>query len=162
MLSHLIEFAPDGIVTVNEDQQVIMFNRAAEEMFGYTAEEVLGQSLTMLLPERVRAQHQEFVHRFNRQYPEIGYKAVRSNETQVFEGCRKDGSCFPCDITVSKTVYEGTVLLTAMVRDVTDRVQQERRIQEQEDELQRYKLRKRAKLISEVHEVLTMPTAKRS
>lgn len=158
MLGQLIEHAPDGIVTVDEEQNIVMYNRAAERMFGYTMDEVLGQSLTKLLPDRVKDRHHKYVERFNKEH-ESG--SCDSLDRKQFEGCRKNGECFPCDITVSKTVYKGTIFFTAMVRDVTDRVRREKRIKEQDDELQEYRKQKKAELLTEVHEIMAVSTSLR-
>lgn len=153
MLGGIVHDAPDGIVTINGQQNIIMFNRAAEEMFGYSAEEIIGNPLTILLPETVKEYHGSLVETF-------GAGAEERRECVEVVGCHKDGRDVPCEVSISKTQYKGSTYFTAIVRDITDRVERENRVKEQEDEKIKYRLRKKAELLMEVHKVKSTTTGR--
>lgn len=120
-LAEVLAIAADGIVVADERQTVTLFNRGAELMFGYRAEEVIGQPLDILLPERFRAHHKGLVMAFAAG-PD---GARRMGERREISARRKDGSEFPADVSISKSTHKGDVILTAIVRDVTERKQAE-------------------------------------
>ncbi len=113
----LLEVAEDAIVTIDEQHRIVLFNRGAEKTFGYAREEVIGQELSLLLPERFRATHRAQVEEFA-QGPTV---ARLMGERRNVYGRRKDGSEFPADVSISKMTVEGKLYLTAVVRDVTER-----------------------------------------
>ncbi|MBJ7328756.1 MAG: PAS domain S-box protein [Solirubrobacteraceae bacterium] len=112
----LLEHAPDAVVIVDEDGQIVLVNHQTEEMFGYARTELAGQRVEILLPDRFVDRHH--VHR-------SGYiRDPRTREMGIgreLAGRRKDGSEFPVDISLSATETEGGRLVTAFVRDATDR-----------------------------------------
>lgn len=114
----VIESAYDGIVTIDARHRIILFNRAAEELFGYSADEVLGQCIEVLVPEDKREHHAEHVERFAR-------SPVRSREmserSRVY-GLHKNGEIFPLEIAISKLDVGAQLEFTAVVRDITHRV----------------------------------------
>ena len=108
--------ANDGIVST--DSQGIMFywNKAAHAMFGYTDEEILGQSLTILIPERYQEKYQDVL-----KYWFTNYENRQLSRTVETVGRRKDGSEFPIELSVgSWNTREGT-FFTGIVRDITER-----------------------------------------
>jgi PAS domain S-box-containing protein len=118
-LSGIIESAMDAILTVDAEQRVTAFNRAAERMFGYTAAEVIGQPLERLLPERLRRAHAGHVTGF----AASGATSRSMESLGVLLGRRKDGTEFPIEATISQVAVGGQRLFTAIVRDVTEREQ---------------------------------------
>lgn len=114
----ILQVAADAIVTVDANQLIVQFNRGAEVMFGYTAADVMGRSLDVLLPPRFRARHSEDVTTFGQSAPAA---RLMGHRREVF-GLRKDGSEFPAEASILKLdASDGRRLYTAVVRDVTDR-----------------------------------------
>jgi PAS domain S-box-containing protein len=115
----ILQAAADAIVSVDEQQRITFFNRAAERAFGYAQAEVLGEPLDILLPERLRAAHREHVARFAAG-PEVS-RLISDRSAQLL-GRRKDGEEFAADATISKFTAEGQTILTATLRDVGPKV----------------------------------------
>lgn len=116
-LGRLLDVSNDAIVSAGPDQRLVLFNRGAERMFGYTADEVLGQPLEVLLPARFAAAHRRQVAGFA-----AGPAAARlMGERQAVYGRRKDGTEFPAEITISRADDDGQTYVSAVVRDVTER-----------------------------------------
>ncbi len=116
----LLDAAPDAIVAVDADGLIQLINRQAEAMFGYRREHLVGQSLELLIPERVRSQHP--AHR-------DGYFAHPVTRPMgaglELSARRSDGTEFPVDISLSSLDTEDGRLVTAAVRDITDRKRSE-------------------------------------
>lgn len=135
-LAEILDITEDGIVTVDARQEIVLFNRGAATIFGYTPEEVVGQSLELLLPSRFRDPHREQVEGFgNAPAP-----ARLMGERREVYGQRKDGSEFPAEVSISKFGTAEDRLFTAIVRDVTER----KRYEASQHELEQ--LRARAEL----------------
>lgn len=117
LLARIVELAEDGIISTNVRQEILLFNRGAEKIFGYRAEEVLGRPLEVVLPERFRASHRVQVDLFGRG----DTAARRMGERSEVMGLRKDGTEFPAEASISKLELDGHWVFTAVVRDVTDR-----------------------------------------
>jgi PAS domain S-box-containing protein len=106
----------DGIISINEDRIVETFNCAAERIFGYRADEVIGRNVRMLMPEPYRSEHDAYVQNYLR----TGAKKVIGSGREV-EGRRKDGSRFPLDLAVSEMQMDGKRRFIGILRDITDR-----------------------------------------
>ena len=117
----------DAIVTIAPDGIVKWFNRGAERMFGYRAEEILGQPVTLLMPERYRDLCLAGLHSFLR----TGEARVVDGTTELV-GLRKDGSEFPIEMSLGETHEYGERLFTGMIRDVTERKRAESALRESE------------------------------
>lgn len=120
-IKQLLEDALDAIVSIDEQNNVVQFNKAAELLWGYARHEVLGQNVKMLVPANIQANHDNFVNA-NRQTRQD--KIVGSNrEVEIF---RKDGSKVWGNLSLCRVECDGKVQYTAFVRDVTEqRVQRE-------------------------------------
>jgi hypothetical protein len=116
-MAGILDMAEDAIISVDESQRILVFNRGAERMFGYAAHEVLGESLDVLLPSRIAVVHQSHIRSFAAA-PETGR---HMGERSDVRGRRKDGTEFPAEASISKLVQEGETIFTAIVRDVTKR-----------------------------------------
>ena len=121
----ILEIAADAIITVDKERRILHFNKGAEEIFGYTAAEMLGQPLELLLPQRFRAAHPRHVQEFG----ESAEPARRMGHRREVAGLRKDGREFPAEASISKLDLpdEGRIY-TAVVRDVTERHETEARV----------------------------------
>ncbi|HEU0296373.1 MAG TPA: PAS domain S-box protein [Anaerolineales bacterium] len=128
-LANMLEHAAESIIAANESHQIIVFNKAAEKTFGYSAQEALGQPLDLLLPDRLVGVHREHVLNF----------AASPGESRPIEhrqglvARRKDGSEFPVEIGISKLNVDGEVIFTAMIVDITERKRAEEAVQQMHD-----------------------------
>ena len=116
-LSGIMETAEDAIISVNSDQQILMFNQGAEKIFSYSADEVVGKSLGLLMPETFRSSHAKHILNFG----ESGHTSRRMLERSEILGQRKDGSVFTAEANISQLEIEGEKIFTAILRDVTER-----------------------------------------
>lgn len=108
----------DGIVSVDDTQRIVLYNRAAERMFGWSADEIRGKSLDLLLPERYRNGHNQQVRRFGA----TGTTSRRMGDNTVLYALRRDGSEFPIEASISQLQTPEGKLYTVILRDVTERV----------------------------------------
>ncbi len=112
----ILDIAADAIISIDEDQRIILFNQGAERIFGYTAEEALGQPLDMLLPMGARPMHRHHIGQFGRS--EVG--ARQMGERGAIAGRRKDGTVFPAEASISRMRLRGRTTFTAILRDVSE------------------------------------------
>lgn len=122
----IVSLAADAILAVNERQEIVLFNEAAENTFGYEAEEVMGAPLDLLLPTDAREAHRRHFAAFA-DGPE---QARRMGERLQIRARRRDGTEFPAETSISKLEVGGERLYTAVLRDVTDRLDLEERLRE--------------------------------
>lgn len=114
ILVRAVESTNEGFVTIDENQKVLFFNRAAERLFGYRREEVVGRDLDVILAPNCSADHRRGVARYLRS------KRPRPiGHAKELTARRKDGSAFPCSISFSVARRKGKVFLTGIVRDLT-------------------------------------------
>ncbi|MEK7204645.1 MAG: PAS domain S-box protein, partial [candidate division NC10 bacterium] len=120
MLRRLFESAADATVVVNREGRIVRVNTQAEALFGYSREELLGQSIDILVPERFRERHAQdradYIRQPRLRPMDAGLELV---------GRRKNGSEFLADIMLSPVETEGDTLVIATTRDITDRKQAE-------------------------------------
>ncbi len=115
VLVRAVESTNEGFVTIDEDHKVIFFNRAAERLFGYRREQVLGRDLDVILAPECSPDHRRAVERY------LGAKRPRPiGHARELTARRKDGSTFPCHISFSVARRKGRVFFTGIVRDHTD------------------------------------------
>jgi PAS domain S-box-containing protein len=124
----VVETATDAIITMTKDGIIRSFNPAAERIFGYAAQEAIGQPLRMLMPERFREPHE---HGFRR-YLAGGEARVVGKGPVELAGLRKNGEEFPLELSIGEMREEIDILFTGIVRDITDRKHAEERIQANE------------------------------
>ncbi len=128
-LEGIVALAADAIIATDADQRILLFNRGAEEIFGYRADEVIGQPLDMLLPERAARAHRE---RDIPSFERSGVTARRMAERAEVYGRRKSGEEFPLEAAISRTVVNGESRYTAILRDVSERRRAEQALRESE------------------------------
>lgn len=117
-LSGIVETAMDAIITVDVQQRVRLFNRAAGEMFGTDPLQAIGQPLERFLPPAARAAHASHVAGFARG---LGAAARPMSRLPQLTGLRADGQEFPIEASIARYEQGGHVLMTAVVRDISDR-----------------------------------------
>lgn len=130
-IAGLLEAAMDAIVTIDAAQNVVFFNAAAEKVFRWPREAVIGRPLAMLLPQRFQAEHQRHVAQFGT----TGVTSRRMGDTTVITGLRANGEEFPIEASISQVGEGETKLYTVILRDVTQRVAAERSLARSEDRL---------------------------
>lgn len=128
-LSGIIDSAMDAIVSLDETQHIVLFNAAAQQMFGYTAEEAMGKSLDLLLPERFRQVHRSHVFDLD----QTGETTLNVGWRRALIGQRANGEEFPVEASVSQVTIGEKTLYTAIMRDVTERVQAEQALHDSEE-----------------------------
>lgn len=132
----LVDSAMDAIIAVDEDQRVVMFNAAAERVFGWQQAEALGQPLDTFLPERFRPGHRRHVEAFG----DTGITSRRMGDQTVLMALRKDGSEFPIEASISQARVDGRRLYTVILRDVSERVHAQQALQQSHEELRQLAL----------------------
>jgi|AGTN01.2.fsa_nt_gi PAS domain S-box/PAS domain S-box/PAS domain S-box len=123
----ILDAAVDGIVTIDERGRIEGFNRGAETIFGYRADEVVGRNVNMLMPEPDRSQHDGYL----RNYLWSGKAKIIGSGREV-QGQRKDGSLFPMDLAVGEARLGGRRIFAGTVRDITGRKRIESSLRESE------------------------------
>ena len=118
-LTNIVNLAADAIISVDEEQRILIFNQGAEQIFGYTAAEILGQPLDRLLPARNAGAHREHVRRFAADTD----TSRAMNRRAGIHGRRKDGIEFPAEASISKVEENGKFQLTVFLRDISEREQ---------------------------------------
>jgi len=128
---NVVKSAMDAIIGIDIEQRIILFNLAAEQMFGCNASEVMGQSIEQLIPNRYRSVHKKHINSFgltgttNRAMENLG---------TIF-GLRTNGDEFPMEASISQIVAEGKKFYTVILRDITERKQAEEKILQQNETL---------------------------
>ncbi len=121
----VVETANDAIITIDSRGKIVAWNNGAQVMFGYSIDEINGQSLTPILPERYRAGHQSGLRRV----VSGGEKKVIGTTVEL-TGLRKEGSEFPLELSLAAWKSGEELFFTAIIRDITGRVQAEEALAE--------------------------------
>jgi two-component system, LuxR family, sensor kinase FixL len=131
-INSIIQAAVDGIITIDSGGIMEMVNPSAAKLFGYQAEELLGKSINMLMPEPDKSRHDGYMHN----YETTGKKKIIGIGREV-TGLRKDGSTFPFFLSVSEARVQGRRLYTGFVHDITQQKLNEERLRRYAAELER-------------------------
>jgi PAS domain S-box-containing protein len=127
----IVDTAMDAIISADESQRIVLYNPAAEKVFRWPREAVLGQPLGMLVPERFRVAHQAHVMKFGR----TGETSRRMGDPRVLTGLRATGEEFPIEASISQHTEDGRKLFTVILRDVTGRVRADEALRLSQQEL---------------------------
>ena len=129
-LRSILETVPDAIITVDERGVIESFSPAAERLFGFSAGEVVGRNVSILMPAPYQERHDGYLAR----YLATGERRI-IGIGRVVLGKRKDESTFPMELAVGETIIAGKRLFTGFARDITERQQNRKRLQELQAEL---------------------------
>jgi diguanylate cyclase (GGDEF)-like protein/PAS domain S-box-containing protein len=129
----VVDAAYDAIITIDQEHNITLFNRAAENLFGYESSEMIGQPLLKIIPEAHRGKHDAYVHQFARS-PVV---SRQMDERNRIYGLHRDGTLLPVEIAISKINVDGLLEFTAIIRDIEDRVRlmEQLEMQAETDEL---------------------------
>ncbi len=137
LLSHsILEAIPDAVAAVNQQGVSVQINSQTETLFGYTRDELIGQSVEMLVPDRQRGQHHHHREKFHSQ-PKIR----RMGSGLDLCGRRRDGSEFPVEISLSPVATGNGPIVLSVIRDISDRKRIEDELRHVNEELERRKSR---------------------
>ena len=129
-LESMINAIPDAIITIDERGLISFFSAAAERMFQYKAEEVIGRNVKILMPAPYNTEHDEYLERYLR----TGERRI-IGKGRVVVGRRKDGSTFPIELAVGEALAKGRHIFSGLIRDISDRRETERRLHEVQADL---------------------------
>ena len=129
-LRNIMEGAIDGIITINESGEVQTFNKAAEELFGYSREEIVGSNVNAVVPEPVRSHHDQYISN----YLKTGIKKAIGATVEV-EAVRKDGTLFPARVRVGEIKFDNRRIFTALIEDISVRKKAEEELKRSEQNL---------------------------
>jgi len=121
MLSAVLDQVGEAIISVGEDQCITMFNKRAEQLFGYAVEEAIGMPMGELVPAQLREAHDRHV----RQFLDSGETSRRMGGRVEIAGLQRNGGEFVAEAAISRVESEGRVVATVIIQDITERRQRE-------------------------------------
>jgi PAS domain S-box-containing protein len=128
-LSGIVASAMDAIIAINEQQRIVLFNAAAEKMFGCTADEALGTGVDRFIPPRFRLEHEAHIHGFGKS----GITNRAMGALRPLCGIRANGKEFPIEASIAHIETAGSPLFTIIIRDITERRRAEEALRESEE-----------------------------
>jgi len=144
----ILDIAHEGIISIDAKERILIFNQGAARIFGYAPDEVLGQSMDILLPERARHRHSRHIAEFAGSTD----SARRMGDRQEIYGRRKTGEEFPAEASISKLEVGGERIFTVVLRDVTERKRAEEALRELTGRLITAQEQERARIARELHD----------
>lgn len=157
-LRAILDSAMEAIITADECRRIVLFNPAAEIMFGYSANQAIGMPLNRLIPERFHTKHDAHLKRFG----EGGNATLRihSARREVI-GLRRNGEEFPADASVSQVSENNTKLFTVILRDIGEKIRKENELRRLQAELREFAVvsqslreREKSRFARELHDEL--------
>ena len=131
LLAEIIDIAADAIISIDQNQHIVRFNKGAQHVFGYSRQEIIGRPVDILLPSQFRAAHKSHVRKFERSDSESRMMDRRGE----IAGRRKDGTTFPARATISSVTHNGATTMTVFLRDISDIRHAEQRSKQTQEEL---------------------------
>jgi PAS domain S-box-containing protein len=125
ILAEIVEIAADAVICMDAFQRITFFNKGAEAIFGWTSDEIVGQRIETLIPDRYRSAHPHHVAEFGRSR----VKARRMGERREIAGVRKNGEEFPAEAAIAQVHQGDSVIYSVVLRDMTVRKRFEQRQQ---------------------------------
>ena len=129
--NEIISAATDAIISIDGEQRIVLFNPAAEKMFGVPAQEAVGTTIHRFIPARFRAGHAGHVANFGK----TGVSPRHMGGLSSVSGIRSNGEEFPIDASISKVEISGERLFTVILRDITERTRAEEALRQSEQRL---------------------------
>jgi two-component system sensor kinase FixL len=129
-LQSILDTVPEGMIVIDDRGVMQSFSATAERLFGWSANEVIGKNVSMLMPSPYRGEHDSYLYR----YLDTGERRI-IGIGRIVVGERKDGSTFPMELAVGEAKIGPDRFFTGFIRDLTERRSQERRMQELQSEL---------------------------
>ena len=129
-LRSILATIPDAMIIIDEEGIILSFSAAAEKMFGYAEEEVVGENVSMLMPSPDRERHDGYL----KNYRDTGDRKI-IGIGRVTTGRRRDGNTFPMELSVGEAWVDGKRIFTGFIHDITQRQQVELRLQDLQSEL---------------------------
>lgn len=130
LLRSILSTVPDAMIVIDETGGIISFSAAAQSLFGYAEDEVIGKNVRLLMPSPDRERHDAYLHR----YRETGEKRIIGIGRIVFAQ-RKDGTTFPMELSIGEADSGSERLFTGFIRDLTERRETEERLESLQSEL---------------------------
>ncbi len=124
-LQAVVDTAVDGVILIDGQGSILLFNPACERLFGYRAEEVIGQNVKLLMPEPFRGEHDGYLGNYRR----TGERKIIGIGREVV-GRRRDGTTFPMDLSVGETTEDGRPIFVGIIHDLTSRKQSEQAVRD--------------------------------
>jgi PAS domain S-box-containing protein len=143
----VVETAIDAVVSIDENSQIIFANPATSKLFGYDLAELIGLSLTMLMPEYFRGLHKASLQR----YLDTGQRHMNWQGVELI-GLRKNGGAFPVEISFGETTKQGHRIFTGFIRDITERKQAEAELRHLSGHLLWLQDEERRRIARELHD----------
>lgn len=132
-LQAIVDNTVDGMITIDENGMVQSYNKACEVIFGYSAKEVIGKNIKLLMPMPYQAEHDGYLNN----YKNTGKRKIIGIGREV-QGLRKGGEIFPLDLSVSEIEMEGRRFFSGIVRDITQRQLTQNELMRSNEELERF------------------------
>ena len=123
----IVEAAEDAIILSDKKGNILSWNSAAQRMFGYSAEEIVGKPLTLLMPSRYREAHQQGIER-----AQLAGELRIAGRTIELHGLKNSGEEFPVELSLSRSVFTGEIFYCGIIRDISQRKRTEEVIREGE------------------------------
>ncbi len=133
-LAGIVDSAMDAIITVDDSHRIVVFNAAAEALFGCPRAEAIGSPISRFLPERFRREHDAHIARFG----DTRVVSRRMGAQRIVMGLRHGGEEFPADASISQIEQDGRKFYTVILRDVTERVLADERLRASREELREF------------------------
>ncbi len=147
----ILDNANEAIISIDEQQKITLFNHAAEQIFGYISEEVLGQPFNLLIPPRFTDDHYQHIQTFQN----TSETARQMGGRRPVFGQRKNGTEFLAEVSISKIKLRGKTIFTAIIRDITERKQAEEALKQAKEQADAANRAKSEFLASMSHELRT-------
>ena len=154
--SGILAISAEAVISMDANQRITLYNRAAETIFGYTAAEAMGEPIELLMPSRFRAAHKEHVARF----ADSEKSSLLMSDRRRVLGLRKDGSEFHMAASVSKLSIGGEMIYTIICSDVTESVRAEEQLRRSHEELE-LRVRERTAELEAANEFLQLEIRER-
>lgn len=151
ILTSILNLAAEGVIVTDGELRILVFSGGAETIFGYAANEIIGRSIEVLIPEGYRVRHREHVARFKQN----AATSLRMRGRLQTMGVSKSGATIPIEVDLSRLTAPRGEIITAIVRDVTERAEAERSLAAAAERAQAASQAKSAFLAAMGHEIRT-------